>query len=131
MHQLTRFLLATTVLLCGALGPCSVAIADELDVYESLADIHIGRVFLSPQERARLDAGAPPIVRENETTPAPVVKRNSRPAGYFVSSTGAAGIWSRQGFVTEEDVDAVVFPGAVKIVRTPDADDSGTTGDDD
>ena len=130
-----RLLLATKVLLWAGIWSCPAAVADESDVYESLADVYIGRVFLSPQDRARLDAGVPAAVSAKETTPAPVVKRRRPPAGYFVSSSGAAGIWARHGFVAEDDVDDVVFPGAVEIVRTrapaAEADKTAARGDDD
>ena len=128
-------LLQTASLVCLLLMPCAPAVADEFEVYESLADISIGRVFLSPLERARLDNGGPPPMVVHEEQPvAPVVKKRRRPAGYFISSSGAAGIWSSRGFVAKGDVDETRFPGDVTIRRTREAapesnDDPGAPHD--
>lgn len=100
-------------LVCG-----SPAGASDLAIYESLSDITIGRVFLSPKQRAYLDSRpvlSPKPVRETPVT-APA-ERKKDPAGFIISSTGASSVWSQQGFVAVEDASGISFPGDVKVTR--------------
>jgi len=104
---------------------CVPSVAGEIAIYESLADVTIGRVFLSPRQRAHLDSRpveSPKPVRE--PAPAEPVERKKNSAGYIISSSGESSVWSRQGFVTKKDASAVAFPGDVKVIRKEIAESS-------
>jgi len=96
------------------------ASAEESKFYESLADVEIGRIFLSPEERARLDARrgeAAAVTVQNRPGEKGVANQFPDAAGYIVSSSGRSRIWSKGGFVTAEKVPQVTFPGDVTITR--------------
>lgn len=96
------------------------ALAD--DIYESLADVRIGRVFLSPEQRVRLDdrRGEPPPVSVGDA-PANIssTKRDTEAAGFIMSSSGRSRVWLNGDFVATDEVPEVRFPGEVKIIRKP------------
>ena len=76
------------------------AIAEEVEFYESLADVEIGRVFLSPEQRAALDARrgeARPVAMQNRPVGKAAVTQSPDAAGYIVSSSGRSRIWSKGG----------------------------------
>jgi len=101
----------------GLMG-CVPSVAGEIAIYESLSDVTIGRVFLSPGQRAYLDTRpvvSPKPVRESP--PAEPVERKKNPAGYIISSSGQSSVWSQGGFVTREDPSGISFPGDVKVIR--------------
>ena len=103
------------------------SLADEIAIYESLSDVAIGRVFLSPQQRLYLDARpieAPRAVIERPPAEQPAEEKKN-PAGYIISSTGKSSVWSRTGFVTSNDPGRIDFPGDVKIIRR----DAGESSD--
>ena len=94
--------------------------ADETGVYESLADVEVGRVFLSPDQRAHLDerrGKAPVPVAATSAGTSPVKKKPGNTAGYIVSSSGISRVWSNGDFVAAEEVSKVRFPGDIRITR--------------
>lgn len=105
---------------CAFIGPlsCLSSEAGEISIYESLSDVTIGRVFLSPKQRAYLDTR--PVLSPRpvaETPPAAPAERKKDPAGYIISSSGISSVWSQGGFVTREDASGISFPGDVKVTR--------------
>lgn len=112
---------AVLVALCLLSG--SPAAADQDTVYESLAEVPVGRVFLSRAQRSMLDDGraGEPLVQQAPTRPivqAPPSKKKRRPAGYIVSSTGESRVWSARGFVTTRTEPGMRFPGDVSVTRS-------------
>ena len=110
------------------LGPVAVN-AEDTAVYESIAGVEIGRVFLAPGERDRLDeqrlnppakgaAGASESNGKAEKT------HKAESAGYIISSSGRARVWRDGDFVAapRQVPGKMAFPGDVKVVRTVDAD---------
>jgi hypothetical protein len=114
------FFVGMSILAVVLSGP---AAAHEEGIYESLEHIHLGRVFLSPAERAYLDknrgvrapAAASSSAREESSSAG-----NSDAAGYIVSSSGQTRIWKDGDFVSATIPDSVRFPGDVKVTRTAD-----------
>lgn len=98
--------------------------ADESDVYESVAEIDIGRVFLTPSERDRLDLqrlrpevdSSLPLAKSDDARP---VRRRKKPAGYILSSRGSRQEWSGNEFVEFSNAAPrpSEFPGDVKVKR--------------
>ena len=92
------------------------AAAHENGVYESLGHIPIGRIFLSPDERARLDKTR----GEGPTRPAPVGSTPARAdnkdaAGFIVSDSGITRIWKDGDFVATASSGDMRFPGHVRV----------------
>ena len=117
------------VLGCVAAAP--VAVADEL--YESLDDLTLGRIFLSQAERERLEARRGIVVdaastgdASDEQAPEPDQSPARPAAGYILARGGRALVWSDGAFrrVTGH-VDDVDFPGAGRI-RIERASDRGS-----
>ena len=111
----------SVLLLCVLLLPAA-AVADDSSVYESLSGVHIGRVFLSPAERATLDArrergsdaaGAAAGDDTGKSAPA----RAAQSAGYIIGRDGESKVWKNGDFVASGGAEAVKFPGAVDITR--------------
>ena len=97
--------------------------ANEEGFYESLEHIHLGRVFLSPEERAYLDRHRgvrAPVVARSPTGQRTTATRNNNAAGYIVSSSGRARIWKDGDFVSAKIPDSIRFPGDVTVTRTAD-----------
>ncbi len=107
------------LLLCCGLPLTGAALAEETAVYESLDDVEVGRVFLSPQQRERLDQrrGKPEVRATNPGRTAAVSKKWPDAAGYIVSSSGESRVWSNGDFVAAEKVSDVRFPGDVRVRR--------------
>jgi len=104
----------------AALSAAPLATAEEAHVYESLSDVAIGRIFLSPRQRAELDKRRGK--KESHSSREQSVRRAPRKtfpeaAGYIVSSTGKARVWARGDFVATDEVSKVTFPGDVEISR--------------
>jgi len=113
------------ILAVAGLFACGAPNADT-GVYESAADIEIGRVFLTRAERLRLDQlrRLQPAAASDESTASRVAgpsdtDRPRRPAGYFYSSTGQRRAWAGDDFVVSgrSRSSTQVFPGDVVIVR--------------
>jgi hypothetical protein len=99
------------------------AAAHEEGIYESLEHIHLGRVFLSPEERAYLDKHRgvrAPVAASNSTGQKAAAARISNAAGYIMSSSGRARVWKDGDFVSAKIPDSIRFPGDVKVTRTAD-----------
>ena len=111
-------LLILTVLLASS------AHADNSDVYETIAGVSIGRVFLSPEERRLLDAARTrPPQTVAQSAPSSSEAAGSEPSpnasGYIVSSSGKSRFWRDGDFVeaASAPTPATRFPGDVKIIR--------------
>jgi len=113
----------------------STVIADEQKVYESLAEISIGKVFFSPQQRARLDVQrAPGPVLANTGSSGGKQRRkkvDKNAAGYIMRSGASSKVYVNGEFVSSGSGDTVVFPGAVKIVRGQDTATTKASNDED
>lgn len=127
-----RFVAAMSLWLAVA----SSATADEAPVYESLADVEIGRIFLSPEQRSGLDARrgkVPPVPTAAATRNRNPAKSSSDAAGYILKRGGQSQVWSRGGFVPSDDVNSVRFPGDVKVRQSAERErdvDPGVADDD-
>lgn len=112
--------LRACITLC-VLVQCATAVGDEIKVYESLTDVEIGRIFLTPEQRASLDnrRGEVPAMapQEGSDSKAPRKKHSADAAGYIVSSSGKSRVWSNGDFVVADEVSEMIFPGDVQIVR--------------
>jgi len=125
-------------ILIGVVGVPALALADLPAPYERLGESYIGRVFLSPAERANLDRqrrGRPanktnadsPRVSASQPVPA---KTSSKPAGYIIIGSGGIRHWQNGDFVAAgATATALSFPGEVKIVRHPNHDDAAAGAD--
>ncbi len=107
------------LLLCCGLPLTVAALAEETAIYESLDDVEVGRVFLSPEQRDRLDQrrGKPEVRVTNRGPAAAVSKTWPDAAGYIVSGNGESRVWSNGDFVAADKVSDVRFPGDVRIRR--------------
>ncbi len=101
------------ILLAATAGLATVALAEAPDsaesaaVYESIDDIVIGRVFLSPAERQQLDAirhlPAQATAVPSGTSPAPVAEAPKPKGVGFIRRTGKATRVFKDGdFVTAQ-----------------------------
>ena len=112
----------TTLLSILCLLPAS-ANAGETDVYESMRDVSIGRVFLSPAERRDLDVrrANPDTGPPTGSSPSDIEKAEpeTEPAGYIVRGNSEPRYW-RDGNFVETGRPAprtLEFPGDVTVVR--------------
>ncbi len=97
----------------------------DTDIYESLPEVTIGRVFFSQQQRERLDQRRTATPLASGTVPRQVHKKNGEnAAGYIVSSSGVSKVYIDGEFVTTSNSAAVTFPGAVKIARGEHSDEA-------
>lgn len=118
MRHLTLF----TIML---IAPAAVA-AD--DLYESLDNVRLGRLFLSPAERQTLEARRGDAAYYegvnndgSESGPAAVVESPRRPAaGYIVAGTGRPLVWVDGAFrrADASTVARLKFPGVVQIEKS-------------
>ena len=97
----------------------SPSLAGDIAIYESLSDVSIGRVFLTPGQRAYLDLRPVMSPRPVQEAPPPgePEKRKKNPAGYIINRHGESSVWSQQGFVTRDDASGILFPGDIKVIR--------------
>ena len=112
----------------------AAAVAEETGVYESLDDVIVGRVFLSPEQRERLDqrrGKAPAPGPTSGVASGKPKKKMPDAAGYIVSSSGESRVWSNGDFVVADEVSNVRFPGDVPVTREPASDDLETADDGD
>ena len=124
--------LLTAVLIAGIL--VTPAAAQEDGVYESLGHIPIGRIFLSPAERARLDEIRDKRpARSAPTGRMPVRAYNKDAAGFIVSDSGIIRVWKDGDFVTTASPGDVRFPGRVHVAsqtKPPGSDDAAEADED-
>lgn len=112
---------------------CPALADDTVNLYESLDGVRLGRIFMSPDERARLDARR--AVRSNsqdfaqqpdETNTEPAVTIPRKPAsGYIKSASRKPLVWTNGEFQRAEPsaVERWTFPGTVRIGSSVSADD--------
>lgn len=111
-----------TLLLLSLIG--SQAVADEAEIYESVDDISIGRVFLTPGQRNLLDVErlrprpSAEQSHHSESDKQPSSQAPS-PAGYIISSRGTQSSWAEGAFSesNRKALRTMTFPGDVRIVR--------------
>ncbi|MCG8378115.1 MAG: hypothetical protein MI865_01430 [Proteobacteria bacterium] len=130
---MTRF--ATTLFVCIGLSLAVTTNAEESAVYESVDDITIGRVFLTPEQRRWLDANRGSRARASGFRESGSDDKkelaDENAAGYIIDSSGKSRAWSGSDFVkaTSRQISEIRFPGDVRIVRhaadpeQPDASD--------
>lgn len=109
-----------------------IAMADDSEVYESLADVDIGRVFLTAEQRAGLDARRGKAATGSSSAASRGRARDNKhpdAAGYIVNARGTARVWSRGNFVVADANQRMRFPGDVKVRRVRE-DDSSASGRD-
>ncbi len=119
------------IVLCAGLLT-TPAVAHEDGVYESLGHIPVGRIFLSPEERARLDKvrGKAPVQTNSSRATGNAKSRvfDKDAAGFIVSDSGTTRVWKNGDFVTTASASDVRFPGQVRVASqaaSPDGDDNG------
>ena len=122
---------AMAVTLCAGMLS-KPATAHEEGVYESLGHIPIGRIFLTADERARLDK-----IRGKNPAPAPGARStgkasasgaNKDAAGFIVSDSGATRVYKNGDFVATDSASNVRFPGQVRVKSvSKDAEDTQET----
>ena len=129
---------ARDVLLLLLLGLSSAAMADDSAVYESFSGVTIGRVFLAPGDRDRLDERRlnPPAESAVDVSAANGTAQPSRrpaSAGYIISSSGRARVWHDGDFVesAERAPQRMAFPGDVTVTRTVPEDTAGNADTED
>ncbi len=121
---------------CGTVPTATVA-EEQAEVYESLAEVKVGRVFLSPSQRSSLDdrRGKAPVATLAEKPSGNArVSKSPDAAGYILRSGGPTKVWSNGNFVPADDASAVTFPGDVEVLRNsvpeqesnPGASDAGS-----
>ncbi len=113
-----RFLIALLLL------ASFTAAADESSVYESVDDISIGRVFLTPGERRWLDANRHLTSQVATAGPAAVVESedddtpDAEPAGFIINSSGRAVRYRNGDFAPSAVPPSTMrFPDDVEIRR--------------
>lgn len=109
------------------------AAAHEDGVYETLSHIPIGRIFLTPDQRAYLDGrrGSEPARPSRPRPAANTRKRVSGDdaAGFIVSDSGTTRVWRNGDFVPTASASVVRFPGQVRIDSHPVRQEARDTGD--
>ena len=126
-----RTLLVSIVL--SALLVTTPAAATDDSVYESLGKIPIGRIFLTAEERARLDRmrGKQPIQPTSERPKDDVSEPVSDvdPAGFIISHSGTTRVWKNGDFVATASASEVRFPGHIDVESQPVSADSDDASD--
>ena len=119
----------------------TLALGEDIAVYESLSDVRIGPVFLTPEQRRWLDARRDQGPDEwqddsdggaSETTEEP--EPRPTPAGFIINSNGKRSQWKGGDFeqTSSTSISDMRFPDDVKIIRHdnsaagPDDDDETT-----
>ena len=123
---------ARSLAILAMLAASTVVAAEDSAVYETISGVKIGRVFLTPGDRERLDDQRlnPPTVDvagESPTEGAVDSKRSIASAGYIISSSGRARVWHDGDFVesARRAPHSMRFPGDVKVTRSVPEDDAG------
>ncbi|MDJ0941342.1 MAG: hypothetical protein QNJ00_16390 [Woeseiaceae bacterium] len=126
MSRAPAIALAIAVLACGG-----IVHAD--DVYESVDDLVIGPVFLTPSQRELLDRQRLLPPPDPAATAAAVEQATEKAApkkaaaGYIISSKSGRREWSDGEFISTSNVSQTAFPGEVRVIRHAPkaADDDG------
>ena len=126
----TRLLI--TLMLVGFVTTPSAAHED--GVYEGLDHIPIGRIFLTPEQRASLDKvrGKGPV-RSSSARPAGSPRArvaNKDAAGFIVSDSGTTRVWKNGDFVATASASNVRFPGQVRVASQAAPQDSDADAED-
>ena len=107
------------------LASSATVIAEDAAVYETFSGVKIGRVFLAPGDRQRLDEQRlnPPaadVAGETTAEGTPETRRPVASAGYIISSSGRARVWHDGDFVESgrRAPRSMAFPGDVKVTRS-------------
>lgn len=112
------------VLLLLSLVASPVLAGDPDSIYESLDDVRLGRVFMSPQDRARLDArrtvnntSQEKLQPADPDTRFGVAKPPKPAAGYIKSGNRKPLVWTDGAFRRAEPsaVEQWSFPGTIRI----------------
>lgn len=123
-----------TLVLLILVSPACVA-ADVDEIYESLDNVRLGRLFLSPDERdvlearRRLPTSDAIADSSGEASTAVAAEPPARPAaGIIVASGRQPLVWINGEFrrVESASVDTLRFPGAVRIQSTGKGADDDT-----
>ena len=105
--------------------------ADEISVYESLADVPIGRVFFSAAQRVNLDKNRGATLHGKPvTTRTGVASNKNDAAGFIISDSGLKQVYSNGDFVKTAKSTTVAFPGDVRVVRQPKVDEEASDDSD-
>lgn len=110
-----------TVVLCMGLL-FSDALADDADVYESLPEVTIGKVFFTTEQRRRLDGLRRRTPSTGQGRASREESRSKAAAGYILRGGGQRKVYAEGDFVAEEVSKEVKFPGDVKVVKVTDVD---------
>ncbi len=131
MTRRARVLIGLVATACS-LAPVQAIGEEQAQVYESLADVKIGRIFLSPEQRSRLDQrrGKAPVASAARVPVARGRVSRSSPdaAGYILRSGGPTRVWSNGNFVPADDASGVTFPGDVEVLRKAEPGQETTPG---
>ena len=108
------------------------AVADDEQVYESLSDVTIDRVFFTTAERVRLDA-----LRKSKSTAILTARTNrsersssTNAAGFFVDEQGNVRVYHNGEFVVASQTTEIDFKDAIKLIRH-DPDSAEDVGNED
>jgi len=119
VKRCTKNTIGVLVVACGLVAT-GVAAEEESKVYESLDDVAVGRIFLSPAQRSSLDARRgkeSPVATANLPAATSMARHSPDAAGYILRSGGPSRVWSNGNFVPARDVSGVTFPGDVEVIR--------------
>ena len=119
MKRCAKNTIGVLVVACGLVAT-GVAAEEESKVYESLDDVAVGRIFLSPAQRSSLDARRgkeSPVATANLPAATSMARHSPDAAGYILRSGGPSRVWSNGNFVPARDVSGVTFPGDVEVIR--------------
>ncbi len=128
------------IIACSMLLLAMPALSDDSAVYESIDDLAIGTVFLTPGERRWLDANRHLVPQDAasqsaESAEAEEDTEASQPAGFIINSSGQARRYRNGDFsLSSVAPDSMRFPDDVEIRRhvpehaadSRDSDDEGS-----
>ena len=115
--------LSHLIIVCGVLATAAAAQADDTAIYESVDDIEIGRIFLTPEQRRWLDANRHAVAQSagpaNGVSDDKDQRDDADAAGYIIGSNGKSRAWAGSDFVEASDrqIERLRFPGEVRVIR--------------
>ncbi len=122
--RLSKVAAVFSVVMLSLFAPQGSIASDDEGIYESLADVSIGKVFFSPDKRQAIDRNRGSSGTASNAGASGKRKQNKDAAGYIVSSNGRAKVYSNGDFVVMKNATSVEFPGQVKVTRSEVADDA-------